>query len=98
MIVETISGSYYEIDEANNQIRRLKGNGDITPRFGEDGKWKKYRMILPETIQVGKGMIIAWEQDTPLLPETRVDGDEIAIPATYTSNVKRVYQEGNTKS
>lgn len=40
MTFETYSGSIYEFDAANLQIRRVSGQGTPTARVGTDGDWK----------------------------------------------------------
>lgn len=41
----TECGSLYEVDHANNRIRRLSGLKDPTPRQGKDGEWKNFHAI-----------------------------------------------------
>jgi hypothetical protein len=85
----TKSGSVYEINTDSKKIRRLKGTEDPTPRQGKDGEWRPYADIFPNPIQVGKGVVIAWGSDTPLLDETKaMFGDDAAgMPITTTSKV-----------
>ena len=85
----TQSGSVYEINTDSKKIRRLKGTEDPTPRQGKDGEWRSYADIFPNPIQVGRGVVIAWGDDTPLLDETKVMfGDDAAgMPITTTSKV-----------
>lgn len=56
---ETISGSLYEVDNENNQVRRLIGIKDPTPRQGEDGEWRGFKSCTP--IKVGSGVVFVWE-------------------------------------
>lgn len=58
---KTTSGSVYELDSKNNQIRRIQGLLDPTPRQGPDGQWKKYKGITP--VEKGKNLIITWNID-----------------------------------
>ena len=85
----TQSGSVYEINTDSKKIRRLKGKEDPTPRQGKDGEWRPYVDTFPNPIQVGKGVVIAWGSDTPLLDETKaMFGDDAAgMPITTTSKV-----------
>lgn len=56
--VITESGSNYEIDLENSQIRRIEGTHEPTPRQGPDGIWKKYDTL--GSIEVGKPLLIVW--------------------------------------
>jgi hypothetical protein len=59
MIFYTESGSAYELDISNTQIRRLGGKEDPTPRQGKDGEWKKYEFC--SEVIVGLPVLIQWE-------------------------------------
>lgn len=84
MKIETISGSFYEIDEQNKQLRRLHGKTLPTLRVGEDGEWKKYSTISPP--EKGKSVIISWDiKEHPHLKELG------GVPLTITSAVKEIY-------
>lgn len=61
MIFYTESGSIYELDRTNNQIRRLNGAEDPTPRQGKDGEWKKFTYCT-EVIEK-QSVIINWENE-----------------------------------
>lgn len=77
----TASGSTYEVDKDNKQVRRLNGKNDPTPRQGQDGQWRKYADI---SVVVGDSAMIFWNRsDTPLLEGS----PEVAIPGTITSTV-----------
>ncbi len=79
-VVTTVSGSVYEVDEADKNVRRLNGIKDPTPRLGQDGDWRAYDSIHgPE---IDKSMVIVWGLDVPLLP-----GNSNCVPITYTSFV-----------
>ncbi len=81
---ETVSGSAYELDEANRRIRRLRGAHAPRARQGADGEWREYRVVSP--VHVGEPVFIFWPKDTtPLLPGSP---DE-AEPGTITSTVTR---------
>lgn len=68
----TQSGSVYEVDRINKQIRRLEGKDKATPRQGEDGVFKSYEGFGSVTqildgnegeLTIGEGAIIVWVQD-----------------------------------
>lgn len=93
MIFQTISGSVYEINETDKQIRRLTGIKDPTPRQGKDGSYRSYSAIFPDPITVGEQVLIVWTKDTPLLPETKLDVGEVGIPTTTTSPIAKIIDE-----
>ena len=86
MIFVTMSGSTYEVDEQNKQIRRLKGQSDPTPRQGEDGRWKPYQDL--SEIKQGEPVFIVWTDDV----KAEIPG---GIPGTLTSPVVSVMQTLN---
>jgi hypothetical protein len=59
MIFFTLSGSAYELDRSKNQIRRLEGTEDPTPRQGPDGEWKAFEYC--SEVQVDHSVLIRWE-------------------------------------
>lgn len=81
MIFYTESGSTYELDRSNNQIRRLNGTEDPTPRQGKDGEWKKFSACTE--VQKGYSVIIEW--------------DNVQNPGkcTVTSPVKDILTDAN---
>ena len=80
----TETGSRYEVDAENKQIRRLSGANAATKRQGKDGDWKKYENI--SSIEIGKSVIIDWGGGEDLLEETKsLFQLGVAIPATMTS-------------
>lgn len=82
----TESGSAYELDVEGRRIRRVSGEGAPTPRTGEDGVWKEFAFLQPETPQVGEPVLIAWA-----VHRTCRDAG-FAVPATFTSPVTHVEQ------
>jgi hypothetical protein len=90
MKFNTRSGSVYQVDTKNKQVRRLVGVFDPTPRQGADGQFRKFVDIVPNPIEVGKSVVFVWElEDTPLLKETieEFGADVVAMPTTITSPV-----------
>jgi hypothetical protein len=77
---ETVSGSFYEVDQDNKSVRRLIGVNDPTPRQGPDGEWREYTAITD--IVPGLGVLIVWRVDEE-------DGEPIAR-STVTSAVKEI--------
>lgn len=61
MIFYTISGSVYELDSENKQIRRMVGKENPTPRQGTDGEWKKFSNCTE--VRVGESCLIQWENE-----------------------------------
>lgn len=61
MIFYTISGSIYELDINNKQIRRMEGKEDPTPRQGTGGEWKKFTTC--SEVLVGQSLLIHWENE-----------------------------------
>ena len=59
MIFYTESGSIYELDRTQNQIRRLEGAQDPTPRQGSDGEWKTFEYC--SEVREGHPTLIQWE-------------------------------------
>ncbi len=53
----TATGSIYEVDEANKQIRRMHGTHPPRSRQGVDGEWKQYE----ELHKYLNGLLIVWE-------------------------------------
>lgn len=86
IIIETRSGSMYEIDTGNKCIRRLQGKTDPTKRVGENSLWKRYSEI--SELKVGQGLIIVWANEK-LLEETLLNAEEVLLakPMTYTSDI-----------
>lgn len=91
----TTSGSVYEVDEKNHNIRRLIGKGDPTPRQGKDGEWRKYAELRPSPLEIGAQAMIVWGSDVPLLPETVLQEGESAIKITTTSLVIEIDEASN---
>lgn len=60
-LVRTLN-SLYEIDKENNQIRRLNGINNPTPRQGNDGEYRKYDCIAD--MLVGNSMVVIWQDGT----------------------------------
>lgn len=60
MIFWTLSGSVYELDRPREQVRRLEGSKNPTPRQGQDGEWKKFTSC--SEIRVGHPVLIQWER------------------------------------
>jgi hypothetical protein len=84
MKFSTISGSLYEVDEAQRRCRRLNGIYDPTPRMGKDGEWRTYHSLYPDPIQVGQQVIIVWGDDVEA-----IDPNTIPVAkTTVTSPVK----------
>lgn len=67
----TASGSKYEVDYAKKQIRRLFGNGEPTPRQGNDNEWKPYLEITD--IVNDMPVLIVWGQEDDVLKTTRTN-------------------------
>jgi hypothetical protein len=96
MIFHTFSGSIYEIDETNKQIRRLTGATNPTPRQGKDCEWRKYDSLFPNPIEEAKSVMIIWTKETELLSETKAELESdggFAIPMTTTSPVAKIVKE-----
>lgn len=91
----TASGSLYEVNEADKQIRRLNGQADPTPRMGKAGEWRTYSQLVPSPLEIGAQAMIVWGNDVPLLPDTVVEVDETAIKITTTSLVIEVDEDSN---
>lgn len=83
----TESNSIYQVDTNNKKIRRLSGKSNPTTRQGNDGEWKSYITLSP--IVKGESVVIVWDSNTPLLPETKITdtGAMIATPTTITNIV-----------
>jgi hypothetical protein len=58
MVFRTESGSIYELDRAGEQVRRLEGQKNPTPRQGPDGEWKKFSSC--SEVRVGHPVLIQW--------------------------------------
>lgn len=96
MLFITSSGSRYQLDQANNRIRRLSGNADPTMRQGKDGDWRTYFSISP--IVKGNSVSIVWGCDTSPLTETQALIDNginvgLVIPTTITSAVVAIDEQ-----
>jgi hypothetical protein len=81
----TKSGSTYEVNETDKQVRRLNGENDPTPRQGKDGEWKPYDTIL-SGIEIGRSVMIVWTSDIQPPP---VEG---SLPTTITSPVIKIVE------
>jgi hypothetical protein len=77
MIVKTQTGSLYEIDEDNKQVRRLHGTKQATKLQG-DNEWKKYAFIADA--EVGQSLLIIWAD--------KAEG--YAVPTTITSPITEI--------
>ena len=90
MKFNTQSGSIYEINTMEKKIRRLSNSNGTSPTSRQgDVAWRTYRDLVPDPIKVGSQVIIVWDANTELLPDTKAqmqDG-EFAIPTTMTSHV-----------
>jgi hypothetical protein len=88
----TETGSIYEVNITNKQIRRLSGTRNATTRQGQDGEWKDYAYIFPDPIDVGKIVLIVWAHDTSILDETEdLDADpDYVMKTTMTSAVVKI--------
>lgn len=90
MIFKTISGSQYDLDQANKRIRRLSGAKAPSARQGEDGEWRTYRDLVPEQPKVDQSLIIIWEYQTKL-----IDGQWLQSigKTTMTSTIAEIEPE-----
>ena len=89
MIFRTISQSIYEIDLANQRIRRLHGVKEATGRQGNN-EWRQYAEIYPSPLEVGLPAIVIWGDDASLLPDTVVGEGEFPIKMTTTSLIVEI--------
>lgn len=80
---ETISGSLYEVDDENCNVRRLIGIEDPTPRQGEDGEWKEFKNRTPILVNHSVAFIWAWENEN----------FELVARVTQTSPIKRILDD-----
>lgn len=82
MIVETISGSRYEIDLAGKRARREYGPGPATKRM-PDGVWREFIGTAPlEGPVLGKRMFFEWADES--VGPTAAEGSQ---PGTITTPV-----------
>lgn len=80
----TQSGSVYNVDTHNKQIRRAYTTEESGESRRVSGDWRDYRVV--SDIQVGESVIIVWGNEVELL-----DGSEQwATPTTFTSPVASV--------
>jgi len=64
MIVETVSGSKYEVDVAGRRARRLSGESPPTERM-PDGVWRTFSRMHPQGgPTLGKSMMFEWADET----------------------------------
>ena len=56
--------STYEIDRSAKQIRRLRGANPPTETIASDLAWRPYQEVI--RLEVGRGAIIAWNDDKAL--------------------------------
>lgn len=49
--------SVYEVDVANDRVRRLEGKNPPTPSQGTDGEWQTYAALS----DVGGRLLFVWE-------------------------------------
>jgi hypothetical protein len=63
-VFHTESGSVYQLDEANQKIRRLSGVNAPTPRQGQDGEWRPYAEVM--FIPNGSCLIHWYYDDDPV--------------------------------
>ncbi len=57
----TLSGSVYQLDAANKQIRRIFGFHPVTGRQNEDGIWQFYQDCTPDAPERGEHMFFDWD-------------------------------------
>jgi hypothetical protein len=63
MIVETVSGSQYEVDVGGRRARRLAGTHPV-PRM-PDGVWRTFAGMLPiQGPELGKRMFFEWADES----------------------------------
>lgn len=64
MIVETVSGSKYEVDVAGRRARRLSGESPATPRM-PDGVWRNFSRMHPQNgPTLGHCMAFEWADES----------------------------------
>jgi hypothetical protein len=85
VILRTVSGSVYELDEAAKRLRRLSGVRAATARQGADGAWRQYDQLGPDTPVVGLPLFVKWADES--VGPAAVPG---AYPGTMTSIVIEV--------
>jgi hypothetical protein len=88
VIIQTASGSQYEIDAENKQVRQLRGL--LTDRINRNGAgtWAPFDEAY---VKLNKPAIFFWPATVPLLPESAGQKFEVsAVPMTYTSRVVAV--------
>jgi hypothetical protein len=75
----TETGSVYEIDQNERQIRRLSGAGPGTSRVGNDGVWRSFVGVSGPV--VGSSVLVHW----------RVNPESGVLETTVTSRVEHVW-------
>ncbi len=78
--IRTLSGSLYEWDEKNKQVRRLSGVKEPTERQGADLEWRAYEEIM---LAVNRSMIIVWSSHSD-------NGGELICKTTQTSSIEAI--------
>lgn len=64
MLVETVSGSKYEVDLGGRRARRLSGESPATPRM-PDGVWRTFSRMHPQQgPTLGKSMMFEWADES----------------------------------
>lgn len=85
IIAHTISGSVYEFDYENKQVRRLTGTNQPTLRQGKDGCWRSYSYVAlagtPKPF-----LVIVWSTENDL------------HKATHTSVLKLIQFDNEVES
>lgn len=81
MKFRTLSGSMYEVDRANMQVRRLKG--ETLDTCVANGEWRKYDHI---TIMVNNPGLIVWASAIETAPNA-------LLPGTVTSLITQIEED-----
>ncbi len=85
MVFKTETGSTYEVDKANNRIRRVSGYTQHTKRFDPQGEWRPYKEL--GDVEVG-ACVVVWGDDV----EPLVRGSNPAAKTTITSPVIEIVE------
>lgn len=80
----TISGSVYQFDGDNRQVRRVRGFHPVTGRQSPEGYWQFFHWCTPDTPERGELMFFDWDGEghgTNTSIVTKVE--DIELPDDY---------------
>lgn len=96
-LIETETGSFYELTDDGMKVRRLQGNANPTPRQGKDGEWKE--LVEPVKPALGDSMLLVWKvtnDEGVITAQTTITSRVVDVTVIKRFCLRLVFDDGQT--